>query len=94
MHIWNPRQVCKIKDSLMGFAVASHQPGPVNGKDHRQILKTDIMKNLIICPLKKGGIYRYELEAAMDFAYAWDGPVAIRYPRGTACEQWKEQQAQ
>lgn len=36
---------------------------------------------------------RYELEAAMDFAYAWDGPVAIRYPRGTACEQWKEQQA-
>lgn len=35
---------------------------------------------------------RYELEAAMDFAYAWDGPVAIRYPRGTACEQWKEQQ--
>lgn len=36
---------------------------------------------------------RYELEAAMDFGYAWDGPVAIRYPRGTACEQWKEQQA-
>ncbi len=35
---------------------------------------------------------RYELEAVMDFAYAWEGPIAIRYPRGTACEQWKEQQ--
>lgn len=36
---------------------------------------------------------RYELEAAMDFAYAWNGPIAVRYSRGTACDQWKEQQA-
>lgn len=35
---------------------------------------------------------RYELEAAIDFAYNWTGPIAIRYPRGTACDQWKEQQ--
>ena len=33
---------------------------------------------------------RYELEAAFDFAMAWDGPTAIRYPRGTASELWKE----
>lgn len=33
---------------------------------------------------------RYELEDAFDFAFAWDGPVAIRYPRGTACDDWKE----
>lgn len=36
---------------------------------------------------------RYEMEAAFDFAYHWTGPVAIRYPRGTASEQWKEFQA-
>lgn len=36
---------------------------------------------------------RYEMEAAFDFAYHWNGPIAIRYPRGTACEQWKELQA-
>lgn len=36
---------------------------------------------------------RYEMDAAFDFAYHWTGPVAIRYPRGTACEQWKELQA-
>ena len=35
---------------------------------------------------------RYELEAAFDFAMAWDGPTAIRYPRGTASELWKEHQ--
>lgn len=27
---------------------------------------------------------RYELEAMLDYAYALDGPVAIRYPRGSA----------
>lgn len=33
---------------------------------------------------------RYELELAMDFAYDWNGPIAIRYPRGTACDDWKD----
>lgn len=36
---------------------------------------------------------RYEMEAAFDFAYKWNGPIAIRYPRGTACDEWKEFQA-
>ena len=27
---------------------------------------------------------RYELEAMLDYAYAYDGPIAIRYPRGSA----------
>lgn len=36
---------------------------------------------------------RYEMEAAFNFAYEWNGPVAIRYPRGTACDEWKEFQA-
>lgn len=36
---------------------------------------------------------RYEMEATFNFAYEWNGPVAIRYPRGTACDEWKEFQA-
>lgn len=36
---------------------------------------------------------RYEMEAAFDFAYQWQGPVAIRYPRGTAADRWKEMQS-
>lgn len=31
---------------------------------------------------------RYELEQAMDFAYEWQGPIAIRYSRETASESW------
>ena len=36
---------------------------------------------------------RYELEQVLDYAFACEGPVAIRYPRGTACELWRDQQA-
>lgn len=35
---------------------------------------------------------RFELEAAFDFAYAWEGPIAIRYPRGEASMRWQEKQ--
>ena len=37
----------------MGRAVASHNPGPVDGEHHRQVLQADIMKNLIIGTLKE-----------------------------------------
>ena len=33
---------------------------------------------------------RYELEAAFDFAHEYDGPIAVRYPRGIASDAWKE----
>lgn len=33
---------------------------------------------------------RYELEEAMDFALEWQGPIAIRYPRGTAYEGYQD----
>lgn len=33
---------------------------------------------------------RYELEVAMDFAIQWEGPIAIRYSRGTAYDGWEE----
>lgn len=33
---------------------------------------------------------RYELEDAMDFAVNYPGPIAIRYPRGTASDRWAE----
>ena len=33
---------------------------------------------------------RYELEDALDFAVSYSGPIAIRYPRGTANDHWAE----
>jgi 1-deoxy-D-xylulose-5-phosphate synthase len=33
---------------------------------------------------------RYELSKMMDFALEFDGPVAIKYPRGSACYGMKE----
>ena len=35
----------------MRLSVASHKSCPVNGKDHVQVLDTDIMQDLIIGPL-------------------------------------------
>ena len=36
---------------------------------------------------------RYELEAMLDFAYDYDGPIAIRYPRGSAYKGHADKQA-
>lgn len=35
----------------------------------------------------------WELSDMMKFAVAHDGPIAIRYPRGEACEKWKQHRA-
>src|SRR5208283_5538830 len=40
----------------MGWTILSHNPGPVNGKHHRKVLKTDIMNYLIIGPLQECGV--------------------------------------
>ncbi|MBQ8983984.1 MAG: 1-deoxy-D-xylulose-5-phosphate synthase [Lachnospiraceae bacterium] len=62
-----------------------------DGSTHQGIFDisylTEIPNLVLISPKN-----RYELEQAMDFAYHYKGPVAIRYPRGTACEEWKDQQ--
>jgi 1-deoxy-D-xylulose-5-phosphate synthase len=36
---------------------------------------------------------KWELSDMMKFAVKYDGPIAIRYPRGEACTLWKEQRA-
>ena len=49
----------------MGLPVASDQTGPVHGDHHRQVLKTDVMKRLVIGPLEEGRINRkYRLHPA------------------------------
>ena len=37
---------------------------------------------------------RWELSDMMKFAVRYAAPVAIRYPRGEACDKWKEQRAE
>ena len=40
----------------MGLPVASHKPCPVHRKEHRQVLDTDIVQDLVIGSLQEGGI--------------------------------------
>ena len=56
MHVGDGGEIGQVEDSLMGLPVASHQPGPVNGKDHGQILDAHVMQNLVVSPLQEGGI--------------------------------------
>ena len=49
----------------MRLPVASDKPGPVHGDHDRQVLKTDIMKRLVIGPLEEGRINgKYRLHPA------------------------------
>ena len=64
-HIGCAAKIGQIKDPLMGFSVASDQPGPVYRQHHRQILQRHIMDDLVIASLQKGGINRkYRLHSA------------------------------
>ena len=56
MHIGNSCQVGKIKDSLVGLSIATHQPCTVNGKYNRQILNTHIVQDLVISSLQEGRV--------------------------------------
>ena len=48
-----------IKDSLMGHSVLSHESRTIHGKNHMEILNANIMQNLVISSLQKGGINRH-----------------------------------
>ena len=58
-HIGHGGQIGVIKDSLMGFSVAPHQPGPVNAEQHRKILNAHVVNHLVIPPLEKRGVHSH-----------------------------------
>ena len=43
----------------MGRAIRAHNPRPVNGKGHVQVLHADVMNQLVIGPLQEGRIDGY-----------------------------------
>ena len=55
-HIGYGSHVGEIKGTVMGGPVGSHQTSSVQGKNHVEVLETDVMKDLIIGPLQEGGI--------------------------------------
>lgn len=63
-----------------------------DGETHQGILDLSylpLIPNMTVCAPKN----RYELEDMLAFAYAFDGPIAIRYPRGeayTGCKDLRE----
>lgn len=60
-----------------------------DGETHQGILDLSylpLIPNMTVCAPKN----RYELEDMLAFAYAFDGPIAIRYPRGEACTGLKD----
>ncbi len=58
-HIGKAAQIGKIEKPVMGRTVLTDNPAPVDGKHHRQRFEADIMKDLIVSPLKKCRIYGY-----------------------------------
>lgn len=82
--------VC-IQNLHVIFAVDRSGLVGADGSTHQGIFDISYMSeipNMTILSPKN----QYEMEAAFDFAYAWEGPIAIRYPKGTACEAWQDQQ--
>ncbi len=60
-----------------------------DGSTHQGIFDISYLSeipNMVILSPKN----RYELEQAMEFAYEWKGPIALRYPKETACELWED----
>ena len=57
-HVGDGRKKGIIKYSLMGFPIAAHKACPVHRKQYGKVLDAYIMKDLVICPLQKGGIDR------------------------------------
>ncbi|MCI8371792.1 MAG: 1-deoxy-D-xylulose-5-phosphate synthase [Lachnospiraceae bacterium] len=61
-----------------------------DGETHQGVFDLSYLGNIpnmtIMAPKNK-----WELSDMMKFAVRFDGPIAIRYPRGTACDAFKEQ---
>ncbi len=60
-----------------------------DGETHQGILDLSflaVVPNMVVCAPKNAG----ELEDMMEFACGYDGPIAIRYPRGEAWQGCKE----
>jgi hypothetical protein len=49
-------EIRKIEQSVVGGTILSDHPSPVQRKDHREILKADVLVDLVIGSLEKGGI--------------------------------------
>ena len=60
-----------------------------DGETHQGIFDLSYLSmipNMTVCAPKN----KYELYDMLCFAYHYNGPIAIRYPRGTACEAFKD----
>lgn len=60
-----------------------------DGETHQGIFDLSYLSmipNMTVCAPKN----KYELYDMLYFAYHYNGPIAIRYPRGTACEAFKD----
>lgn len=64
-----------------------------DGETHQGIFDVSYLGNIpnmtIMAPKN-----RWELSDMMKFAVQYGAPIAIRYPRGDACDEWKEQRAE
>ncbi|MCR5451726.1 MAG: 1-deoxy-D-xylulose-5-phosphate synthase [Lachnospiraceae bacterium] len=63
-----------------------------DGRTHHGIFDLSYMStipDMVICAPKN----KWELSDMIKFAVSYDGPIAIRYPRGAACDMFKEKRA-
>ncbi len=60
-----------------------------DGETHQGIFDLSylmMMPNIVLMAPKN----KWELADMLAFAFDYDGPIAVRYPRGTAYDEWKE----
>ena len=55
-HVRKDAEIGQIERAVMRRAVLPHEAGSVQGEDHRKVLETDVVDDLVVSPLEKSGI--------------------------------------
>ena len=51
------REIQGIEAAVVGLAVSAHKARPVNAQHHMEAVQRHILKQLVIAPLQKAGVY-------------------------------------
>ena len=54
--IWNTPQIGNVKESVVRRTVIPRKTSPIHTEHDRQVLKTHVVDNLVVCPLQEGRV--------------------------------------
>ena len=56
-HVGHLREIQGIEAAVVRLAVSAHETRPVNAQHHMQAIQRHILKQLVVAPLQKAGVY-------------------------------------